>query len=139
MRIAVALLALLSLTTAPLHAFHTASQGITSVEDAQFLMATNPPLPMLHLRKGTWKVVLQPAYFTGEPLEAEGGDPGTETHGEFDGVGLEMFDFFGGINLVFKPIGLDINITAPILKKIDPGETAMVLLTFSLPFGNYVR
>lgn len=54
-------------------------------------------------------------------------------------IGLQGLEFSGGINLIYKPWGLTVNLTAPFLKKLDTESTDIFLLTFSLPFGNYPK
>jgi len=61
--------------------------GLDSVDTAQLIMIANPPLPMLRMSPGSWKLAVQPAYFTGSPVQAEGSNPGTVTSGDFDGFG----------------------------------------------------
>ncbi len=87
MRSLFSLFVMLALLAAPARAFHTARMGLDSADAAQLMMTANPPLPMMRMSPGTWKLTLQPAYFSGSPIQVEDADPGTVTSGDFNGFG----------------------------------------------------
>ncbi|MBI4401507.1 MAG: hypothetical protein HY581_07740 [Nitrospirae bacterium] len=62
-----------------------ASTAIRTAISMNNRLLANPPLPLLYLRKGDYKITFQPAYFTGKVDGTDG--EGLPVKGDFDGWG----------------------------------------------------
>ncbi|MBI2071171.1 MAG: hypothetical protein HYT79_11285 [Elusimicrobia bacterium] len=77
---------LLSLSLIPhfTHGFHEAGLGIEASHFTNRLLMTNPPLPMLYYKKGSYRISVQPNFITGD-LDVS--DSLAQDTGDFEGFG----------------------------------------------------